>query len=124
MCDGKWDCTGGYDESKGHNCSGNRKCMNMFKCRLSNICIHVGDICDGKQDCTKGDDEHLCLLYGQTCPMQCECLTFVVRCFSVKNTDHNFLTIPYFIFQLQYCSRIVIETILFIADKLVLLKMN
>ena len=96
----------------------------MFKCKLSNICIHFGDICDGKEDCTKGDDEYLCPLNGQSCPMGCQCLTFVIRCLKVKKSDHSFTTIPYFIFQLKDCSRLFSETLLLGAIKIVLLKMN
>ena len=120
VCDGKWDCPGGYDEYKEHNCSGKRQCVNMFKCRLSNLCIHFGDICDGKQDCTKGDDEYLCLLNGQRCPVRCECLTFVIRCLAVKNSEHSFSTSPNFILQLKDCSRMFSESLLLGANKIVL----
>ena len=98
--------------------------MNMFKCRLSNICIHIGDICDGKQDCTKGDDEYLCPLNGQSCPMRCECLTFVKQCFQIETFDYSLSAIPYLIFHVKHCSTIFTETLLLSADHIVLLKLN
>ena len=45
VCDGKWDCPGGYDEVRDLRCGVNRNCKNMFKCTNSQKCIHIGDIC-------------------------------------------------------------------------------
>ena len=57
ICDGKWDCPGGYDES--NECGLHRLCSKLFKCRDSMMCIHSGDTCDDKIDCPFGDDEDL-----------------------------------------------------------------
>ena len=50
ICDGKWDCPKGYDESIYQQCE-NRACVNMFKCKMSSMCIHLGDVCNGQFDC-------------------------------------------------------------------------
>ena len=68
VCDGKWDCPGGYDEVRDLRCGISRNCKNMFKCSNSQKCIHVGDICNGLQDCHRGDDEYMCSLTGFICP--------------------------------------------------------
>ena len=47
-----------------------RICWNMYKCRDSQVCIHVGDICDGQDDCHKGDDELMCSLKDYWCPVE------------------------------------------------------
>ena len=70
ICDGKWDCPGGYDEIIYQQCN-NRKCINMFKCKISSVCLHVGDVCNGHFDCPHEDDELLCLLKNATCPVIC-----------------------------------------------------
>ena len=59
VCDGKWDCPRGSDEKF---CSHNRNCTNMYKCRNSIICIHLGNICDQVPDCPLEDDEYACSL--------------------------------------------------------------
>ena len=56
VCDGKWDCPWGSDENESHECGSKRICWNMYKCRDSQVCIHVGDICYGQEDCQEGDD--------------------------------------------------------------------
>ena len=57
VCDGKWDCPGGYDEVKELKSGINRDCINMFKCMNSQKCIHVGDFCNGLKDCSAEDGE-------------------------------------------------------------------
>ena len=37
ICDGKWDCPGGYDESTIQNCGSDRLCANLFKCKNSEM---------------------------------------------------------------------------------------
>ena len=81
LCDGKWDCPSGYDESIYNHCQ-NRTCINMFKCRMSAICLHLGDVCNGKFDCPYKDDESLCLLNDTSCALGCQCLAFAIRCIS------------------------------------------
>ena len=125
VCNGMWDCPGGYDESIQYQCSSEkRKCKNMLKCVLSNICLHLGDICDGFPDCIKGDDEYLCSLHDQTCPNKCECLTYVIRCIAVNNSVDSFFTIPYFIFEFKHCTKIFSENLLLKANSIVFLKIN
>ena len=41
VCDGKWDCPLGYDEIKLHNCGGSRTCKRMFRCKHSELCLHI-----------------------------------------------------------------------------------
>ena len=80
VCDGKWDCPHGYDKSKEHNCGTNRLCINQFKCRYSQICIHIHDVCNKIYDCSLHDDEVLCQLKGILCPKLCKCLNFALMC--------------------------------------------
>ena len=50
ICDGKWDCPHRYDESIFSQCD-NRKCINMFKCKMSSKCTHLDDVCNEHFDC-------------------------------------------------------------------------
>ena len=54
----------------------------MFKCKMSSVCLHLGDICNGEFECPYQDDESLCLLKDTTCPSECQCLAFAIRCYS------------------------------------------
>ncbi len=83
VCDSKWDCPFGYDESKLAGCSPNRVCINLFQCRNSKRCIHISSTCDGSSDCPENDDELLCLLKDVICPEMCQCLLFAVSCLNV-----------------------------------------
>ena len=80
VCDREWDCPSGLDESINMLCGHNRSCSGLFKCRKSQICIHLGDVCDGVGDCPTNDDEFLCTLKFAHCPFSCSCLTFAVLC--------------------------------------------
>ncbi len=82
VCDGKWDCPHGLDESQHHHCGNNRSCTNLYICRVYQRCIRLGDVCDGYKDCPLGDDEYFCSLESIECPDQYECLIFSVRCIS------------------------------------------
>ena len=62
VCDGKWDCPYGYDESGIHECGLNRTCKHMFKCWYSQLCIHMFDVCNTFEDCPNKDDEAMCEL--------------------------------------------------------------
>ena len=66
-CDGKWGCPSGYDQSIYHKCE-NRTCSNMFKCKMSSVCLHLGNVCNGEFECPYQDDESLCLLKHTICP--------------------------------------------------------
>ena len=59
VCDGKWDCPNGYDESAKISCGHKRSCTSMLHCKASQICLHLENICDGYHDCPLGDDEVL-----------------------------------------------------------------
>ena len=109
VCDGKWDCPGGIDESDKH-CQVERTCRNMFKCRKQDICIHLGDICDKKHDCVHGDDEHFCHLQGAICPLHCDCLTFVIRCFNTSLNVYPSEVLPYAILYIEK-SQLLQETL-------------
>ena len=88
ICDGKWDCPGGYDESNQHQCK-NRTCFNMFKCKMSSTCVHLGDVCNGFVDCPYGDDEFSCLLKCVICPAVCQCLGFAIRCYDTEISEYT-----------------------------------
>ena len=84
VCDGKFDCPSGLEEQ---NCKVERYCKNMFKCKNSQICIHLNDICDGKVDCPYDEDELVCIFHDAICPSNCECLMFTIRCFNLRTVD-------------------------------------
>ncbi len=71
LCDGKWDCPAGHDESK-MLCT-DRKCQGQFKCHNSTICISIQSICDGILDCPFGDDIYFCFPPIPLCPKNCTC---------------------------------------------------
>ena len=88
ICDGKWDCPFGIDESRKTYCNKNMyntKCASMFKCKGTIfVCVHLNDVCNGFNDCPKRDDEMLCELQKIQCPAGCHCLGFAVSCCSVS----------------------------------------
>ncbi len=80
VCDGKWDCPRGLDESG--SCF-NRKCTHMYKCNgQNNICLHLTQLCDGIQSCPEGDDELFCDLQSKVCPHNCQCILYGLLCYS------------------------------------------
>ncbi len=86
LCDGKWDCSDGHDESKTQNCGPHRFCKNMFNCTKTQICIHVHETCDGLVNCPYEDDEQLCTLSRHIYPAGCLCLALAMQC--VNQTIH------------------------------------
>ncbi len=80
VCDGKWDCPHGHDDSSIFLCQKHKLCTHFFKCRNSSVCIHPGDVCDNTCDCPQGDDELLCSLQERTCLSVCSCLTYAISC--------------------------------------------
>ena len=110
-CDGKWDCPSGYDESIYHKCE-NRTCGNMFKCKMSSVCLHLGDVCNGEFECPYQDDESLCLLKDTTCPSECQCLAFAIRCYSTYIAKD---TLPIYF---PYISATLVNSKLYSEDKL------
>ncbi len=88
ICDGKWDCPQGTDESLLKNCTVfSVTCRQMFKCSSpQRRCVHVGNVCNGQYDCPLHDDEHLCELKYQLCPSNCSCLALAIRCENVSES--------------------------------------
>ena len=112
VCDGKWDCPGGFDEAEKLKCSNNRECRNMFKCRNSQICIHVGDVCNSLTDCPGEDDEHMCLLVGSVCPSPCYCIGLAVICYNVSYINYLVSDPPYIAVFLSYCDLTFLQVFL------------
>ncbi len=52
----------------------------MFRCKNSQICLHLNDLCDGYEDCPHSDDEILCVLHKEKCIASCLCLNFAIFC--------------------------------------------
>ena len=104
ICDGKWDCPQGYDEITDFHCPAGQHCTNMFKCRNSVICIHLGDVCDGEDSCPFGDDEKFCLLNEVPCPKSCYCLTIAIKCLKEKS-NRAIKNLPFHVVNLINCSR-------------------
>ncbi len=67
ICNGKWDCPDGHDESEVHSCGTHRNCYLMFKCEKSGTCLHVIDVCDATKQCPFGDDESMCNIQDSQC---------------------------------------------------------
>ena len=112
VCDGKWDCPGGYDEIKELKCGKQRNCSNMFKCTNSQKCIHVGDVCNGVNDCTAGDDEYMCSLIGSPCPSSCICICFTIVCHNVRNKNYLLSVPTYNAIFLNYCDLFFLKHLL------------
>ena len=88
VCDGVWDCPGGYDETYNSVCGNKSICEKMYKCRnMSHMCLHIASVCDGYRDCYFGDDELLCGLKMLRCPVTCKCLIFAIDCRNISISD-------------------------------------
>ena len=95
VCDGKWDCPHGYDESY-LVCGPNRLCKHMYRCRNSQICVHIEDTCNGFLDCPGNEDEQFCELVTTKCPIHCLCHMLIVQCINVILTAEHFRqNLPY-----------------------------
>ncbi len=103
MCDGQWDCPHGDDEED--TCGPSRVCRNMFKCRKSQLCLHLHDVCDENFDCPQNDDESLCNLLGVSCPDVCSCLNYAILCSEV-NISYSALNdkFPYFSLHISFTA--------------------
>ena len=119
----KWDCPGGFDEENGHNCRSLSRCTNMFKCRMSPICLHFGNLCDTVLNCPYGDDEFLCSLYGFNCPLNCQCHMLSVKCTSASSFS-LIGTLPYNFLLITNSARNFIITFLRLVVRAVLLILN
>ncbi len=87
VCNGKWDCPFGDDELIHYHCQQNRECVLMYRCKSTQICVHLGTVCDTHFDCPLREDESLCSLSDTKCPLFCECLTYAIYCESVTIED-------------------------------------
>ncbi len=95
LCDMKWDCPEGVDESIEQHCAPTRKCSNMFKCVNSQICTHLLDVCDSTADCPFQDDEMFCDLAGILCPTGCYCFVYAVMCTNIPVDASLFSKMPH-----------------------------
>lgn len=93
LCDGKWDCPYGTDESK-LKCGSSGICKGMLKCSTSPLCVHVQELCNGHRGCPQGDDELLCYLWNVRCLPHCVCLNLAIRCKHL-NTTTDFQNLPF-----------------------------
>lgn len=102
ICNGKWDCPGGYDESRVFGCENHRDCSFMFKCHKSQLCFHMLDVCDSVTDCPLGDDEFTCDIQGSHCLEGCSCLHYAIEC---NNVLCNFTVgaLPFVSFHIIHC---------------------
>ena len=112
VCDNKWDCPGGYDESEGHSCGINRTCNNMLKCRKSQTCIHLAETCDNVTDCTLGDDAFFSTFHEQLCTALCQCSLFAIQCLNISISYNNLQKLFY------YHANFIHHCIFSTADKL------
>ncbi len=111
VCNGKWDCPHGQDERE--KCSAERLCMNMFKCKLASICVHVHDLCDAKDDCPLHDDEQLCSLHAYNCPSVCTCLLFAISCNNITAVNwHMSHKFPWHAIFVENCTSFIAKNIL------------
>ena len=98
VCDFKTDCPEAFDESHEHVCQQFVLCQHMFACQGSQQCVHLYDVCNGQKDCPLGEDEMVCGLKDVTCPKECQCLLYAMKCQSLTqefqgNYPHRSLTI-------------------------------
>ncbi len=85
-CNGKWDCWDGFDEQSCTQVT--VVCKGLFKCRFTQICVHINDICNGVADCFLEDDELACNV--KYCIRECTCLGLGIMCTNVL-IDRNML---------------------------------
>ena len=108
VCDGKWDCPDGYDESAAISCGLKRQCKNMFHCKGSQICLHLEDICDGYNDCPFRDDEFLCVLKREYRIKNCTCYQFAIMCTERKINYWKLLQLPHICYHLTFLDQLVL----------------
>ena len=102
LCDGKWDCPFGHDESVKVGCNLSRVCHDMFRCRKSSICLHKSSICDGHGDCPEMDDEIFCELKNVRCPLKCLCINFALFCNDATLAHKNLHVLPFLYYQFKF----------------------
>ena len=112
ICDGKWDCPGGYDEVKELGCGAKRHCQNMFRCTNSQKCIHIGDVCNGMLDCPAEDDEHMCSLAGSVCLSSCVCLGSAIKCYNISLQSFVTSVLPFNVLFITHSDFVFLEYLL------------
>ncbi len=96
VCDQKWDCPRGKDESQ--FCL-SFDCSDMYACAgQKRTCIHLANVCDGFVNCPLNDDEQLCDLKAFHCPRECQCHTYSLLCSSVRIHSHETMAMFHFIY--------------------------
>ena len=116
ICDGKWDCPHGIDETFKYVCTSNETCLAMYKCfKFSRKCLHIQNVCDGHADCPYGDDESSCELDRIRCPPQCTCLLLAIEC--VNRSTKLDLNHPNFPHISVYISNTIMNSLQFIFHK-------
>lgn len=104
LCDGKWDCPHGVDESPFQSCNNNKACLQMLKCYNRPSCIHMAFTCDGNKDCFHGDDELDCPLWPNSCPVNCTCILYAAKCENITLPQEIFEEhLPFLKFVLLSC---------------------
>ena len=66
-------------------------CPGLYRCRGSNVCVHIDHLCDGWSQCPQRDDEWQC---DMTCPAQCLCQGHAFLC-SQPFSSHLFPELRY-----------------------------
>ncbi len=112
VCNGKWDCPGGFDENTDNSCQEETYCDNMFKCHKMATCIHLNDVCDGIPDCYEGDDEFPCVSGSKYCPTNCSCMFHAMVCLTTKVNVKNKCDFPFlFVYLRKQHQHFVMKTI-------------
>ena len=111
ICDGKWDCPDGYDESILQQGGIKRACTDMFKCKYSQLCLHLEDICNAYNDCPLGDDELFCELGGGHCFQECICYQFAMMCNKGIINHRKLHQLPYIYYHLTFLNSLVISVL-------------
>ncbi len=118
VCNNKWDCPSGSDESI---CSNKDRCFQMFKCKATmQMCLHVGNVCDGYQNCPFGDDEVLCQLNEIECVPTCHCLALAMTC--MNNTLSFTRSYPHISLSILFCN-IALPALLSDFSKVIILNL-
>ena len=125
LCDGKWDCPHGLDESYEHSCGKSRLCSSLFKCKQTQVCLHFADVCDGNSECPFGDDEMLCFLHKVQCPEKCQCLVTAIKCYNKTVLADDFIgTLPFQVVLISSMEEKHVSVILNSLSKVFIIKVT
>ena len=80
ICNGRFDCPNGEDESMCHHES--LQCPGLLRCKDGG-CVHPSKVCDGVVNCPNGDDER-CII---KCPPSCICRGLVLSCTTLQSVS-------------------------------------